>query len=465
MTDTADSLKHGEVELTAKYRLEERRGTGESARQGDTRRPYDRDYSRILHSSSFRRLQAKTQVLSLGHSDFYRTRLTHSLEAAQIGRGISHHLRHNRPECAYLLPPRSLVEASALAHDLGHPPFGHYGERQLNLLMREHGGFEGNGQTLRMLTELETGALSNGLNLSRRTLLAVLKYPVAYSDSIKARGYPKDAPTDALHERKGLTPPKCYFDSERPVVDWLLSPFTDDERRWLCELDVPTDPKKLAKTKHKTLDATIMELADDIAYGVHDLEDALRMERIGRDELAGGKYGIEAKMEAAFKGHETTATVALEGLLTSEARRRKQAIGSLVNLFVTSVDLERNDPSGQLHLECGLFAYRAELRAPQRELLGALKTLVYDEVIARPVVRQIESRGAHMIGQVWDVLLGMAEDLLPSQQRDTWREAKGNATAQRRVLCDYVSGMTDAYITQLYERLYQPHHGSPFDVQ
>ena len=152
----------------------------------DHRDPYYRDYARLVHSAAFRRLQAKTQVLGLGESDFYRTRLTHSLEVAQIGAGLVVHLRAQLqlptmpPQPRFeswlnLLPSEKLIEAICLAHDLGHPPFGHGGERALNYAMRGAGGFEGNGQTLRILARLEKNSEDHGLNPTRRLLLGVLK--------------------------------------------------------------------------------------------------------------------------------------------------------------------------------------------------------------------------------------------------------------------------------------------------
>ena len=159
-----------------------------SERQGNnTRRPdeirseYERDLSRLIHSSAFRRLQSKTQVLGLGESDFYRTRLTHSMEVAQIGSGILSQLNIRYPVGvateAEFLPHPSLMQAICLAHDIGHPPFGHGGEVALNYCMRAYGGFEGNGQTLRILTQLDKYTESNGLDPTRRLILGVLKYP------------------------------------------------------------------------------------------------------------------------------------------------------------------------------------------------------------------------------------------------------------------------------------------------
>lgn len=159
-------------------------------RQDDVRNEWERDYSRLIHSSAFRRLQAKTQVLGLGESDFYRTRLTHSMEVAQIGSGIKRWLKNgaysNKLDQDFLndlLPDSALINAICLAHDLGHPPFGHGGEVALNICMREFGGFEGNGQTLRILTKLEKYTEQNGMNPTRRLLLGILKYPIPYSET------------------------------------------------------------------------------------------------------------------------------------------------------------------------------------------------------------------------------------------------------------------------------------------
>src|SRR5712671_2945909 len=125
--------------------------------QDDARDASDIDYARIVHSASFRRLQGKTQILNLGDSDFYRTRLTHSLEVAQIAGGIIRHLEKHfsTHPVAKHLPDRSMIQAIGCTHDLGHPPFGHGGETALNYCMRDFGGFEGNGQTLRILSKLE----------------------------------------------------------------------------------------------------------------------------------------------------------------------------------------------------------------------------------------------------------------------------------------------------------------------
>src|SRR6478609_9067568 len=142
------------------------------AQNSDARDEADIDYSRVIHSASFRRLQGKTQILNLGDSDFYRTRLTHSLEVAQIAGGVAKQLEKSFPkhDATRHLPDRGLIHAVGCTHDLGHAPFGHGGEVALNYCMRDHGGFEGNGQTLRILARLEAFSANAGANLTRRTL-------------------------------------------------------------------------------------------------------------------------------------------------------------------------------------------------------------------------------------------------------------------------------------------------------
>ena len=159
------------------------RKQGASTRE---REDYARDRARIIHSAFFRRLQGKTQVLGLGESDFYRTRLTHSLEVAQIAGGIVEDLqeKYQHTDYAKFIPSQNLIETIGLAHDIGHAPFGHGGEVALNYVMRDDGGFEGNAQTMRICTQLGEYSEEDGLNLTRRTLLGLIKYPATYSQVV-----------------------------------------------------------------------------------------------------------------------------------------------------------------------------------------------------------------------------------------------------------------------------------------
>jgi dGTPase len=260
----------------------------------------------VVHSASFRRLQGKTQILNLGDSDFYRTRLTHSLEVAQIAEAIGRQFRKDfktHPAFNYL-PDISAIRAIALTHDLGHPPFGHGGEAALNYCMRNDGGFEGNGQTLRILSKLEKFSETFGSNLTRRTLLGVLKYPVPFSVVFNTNLTPQVDPNStaiSIIDRKSSKPPKCYMDSEQDVVDWVLDPLSSTDRDRFCLFRTEAD--KHHKPLHRSFDCSIMSLADDIAYGVHDLEDALALLLISEEEFR--KFVSEDKCSSFLtKGKE-----------------------------------------------------------------------------------------------------------------------------------------------------------------
>lgn len=235
----------------------------------DARDGFDVDYGRVVHSGSFRRLQGKTQILNLGDSDFYRTRLTHSLEVAQIAGGLKRQLAKNYPDhkAVRYLPPLSLIQTSGFCHDLGHPPFGHGGEVALNYCMRNAGGFEGNGQTLRILSRLENFSQKHGADLTRRSLLAILKYPVLFSKVSNADITPKmdDMATSIRTlDRSSCKPPKCFFDAESDVVEWILNPMSPNDRTQFQEFDGA--PGKHEKARHKSFDCSIMDQSDDIAY-------------------------------------------------------------------------------------------------------------------------------------------------------------------------------------------------------
>lgn len=264
----------------------------------DYRTPWERDFARIIHSAAFRRLQSKTQIFGLGDSDFYRTRLTHSLEVAQISTAIVNNLKRRFDQTAKqihsFLPDANLITAIGLAHDLGHPPFGHGGEAALNYCMNCFGGFEGNGQTLRILSKLEKYSTNCGLNPTRRLLFGILKYPGSYnllSSSDVNNIIRKNEGNPIWKVSKELSkPPKCYMDCEDDVVTWMFKPFNENDKRIFTSYKDGKfygdgEIKLHAKTIYKTLDASIMELADDISYGVHDLEDAIALRLITENKF------------------------------------------------------------------------------------------------------------------------------------------------------------------------------------
>jgi dGTPase len=428
----------------------------------DARDDGDIDYGRVIHSSSFRRLQGKTQILNLGDSDFYRTRLTHSLEVAQIAAGLTKQLAKSYPDhpAASHLPDRSMIQAIGCSHDLGHPPFGHGGEIALNYCMRSHGGFEGNGQTLRILSRLENFSANAGANLSRRTLLGMLKYPVAYSQARNPALVPKlfSGPTtlDIIDDQASV-PPKCYMDSERDVVDWIIKPFSPTERDEFQTCDPIAD--KHHRPRHKSLDCSIMDAADDIAYGVHDLEDAIALGLIDKETLSAAlldkcpSFLDALKAKYPDESENDVFSHMVEGLFAGSGTR-KRFISRLVHHFITAAEFEEHNAFAE-----PLVRYRVKLKQPQSDFLKALKKLVANEVIFSPSVQHLEFKGQTMVVSVFEALQADPKRLLP---RDAYAKFTA-ASNDPRIICDHVAGMTDTYLLRTYERLFSPRMGSVFD--
>ncbi|TFW28884.1 anti-phage deoxyguanosine triphosphatase [Massilia horti] len=410
-----------------------------------------RDRARVIHCAAFRRLQSKTQVLGIGESDFYRTRLTHSLEVAQIGSSIRHVLHSAgaaQPWHAYL-PPPALVEAVGLLHDLGHPPFGHGGEVALNFLMKDHGGFEGNAQTLRIMARLGEYSSEHGLDLTRRAMLGAMKYPCLYSEL-------------AVPEHDGIRPadckpPKCIYDEEAAVRDWILQPLSNADQARFVQFSVrEVRGRRVATSLHKSFDTSIMELADDIAYGVHDFEDALALQLI--DEKRWHGEVSPAIFECARDGIAGQGTEFYRAKLFSHSdKERKHAISKLVDYFVSSVIVtEKPDFSAPL------FRYNAALPAEQAHVLRILKEFVFDQVIRRPQVQAMEFKGQRIVRRLFEALYENLGRLLP---RDTAKDFEECASerGKMRIVSDYISGMTDSDATRLYHRLFSPDVGSIYD--
>tara|TARA_Y100001933_G_scaffold137868_1_gene136844 strand:- start:1414 stop:2751 length:1338 start_codon:yes stop_codon:yes gene_type:complete len=428
----------------------------------DAREDGDIDYARVIHSASFRRLQGKTQILNLGDSDFYRTRLTHSLEVAQIAGGLAKQLAKSFPDhpATAHLPDRSMIQAIGCTHDLGHPPFGHGGEVALNYCMRAQGGFEGNGQTLRILSRLEMFSANAGANLSRRTLLGVLKYPVAYSQARNQALLPTlfSGPTTLkVIDAKASKPPKCYLDCERDVVDWILQPLSEDEREEFQACD--SEMGKHHAPRHKSLDCSIMDAADDIAYGVHDLEDAIALGLIDKETLAGALHDKCPSFLDSLKEkypEESANDVFgnfVEGLFDGSGTR-KRFISRLVHHFITAAEFAEHEPFVD-----PLVRYRAKLKKEQSAFLKVLKDLVADEVILDPGVQHLEFKGQTMVVSVFEALQADPKRLLPRDAYAKFAAANNNP----RIICDHVAGMTDTYLLRTYERLFSPRMGSVFD--
>lgn len=423
----------------------------QASNSGFERDEYGRDRARIIHSAFFRRLQGKTQVLGIGESDFYRTRLTHSLEVAQIAGGVSEFLKmkyKDEETIVNLLPEQNLIESIGLVHDIGHPPFGHGGEVALNYAMRNDSGFEGNAQTLRICTKLGEYSDNDGLNLTRRTLLGVIKYPCFYNDVVNSELYEKEN-SNSLN-LDNYSPPKCIFDCDSDHVEWIFRPFDKDRNIFMSASYIEGKHKK---PLYKSLDASIMEIADDIAYGVHDLEDAIALrlvsERIWKTDVVDKLKDPLSTFPLSAKIDEYTKL-----LFSGENKTRKKAISLLVNYFVINTKI----------IEIGKFRhklldYQAKFPSIILEELNILKDFVINHVIKTPEVQTLEYKGQQMIVKLFNAIANNPSRLLPKKYYQKYKSEGNNL----RVICDYLAGTTDDYATRLYHKIFTPSSGSIFD--
>lgn len=397
---------------------------------------YERDYGRIIHSSAFRRLQGKTQVFGPLEGDFHRTRLTHTLEVSQIARGISIQLNANAIELktSGCLIDVSLVEAAALAHDLGHPPFGHQGERVLNECMKDYGGFEGNAHTFRLLTKLE-GNKGRGLNLTRATLLGIIKYPIVFSE------------TEIKCKEKSENPPKVnIFDEDRQVWEWLLKDFTERDINYYLAKE---EGDKYYKTKHKTLECSIIELADDIAYATHDLQDVLKFKLLDLTTF------IEEALEYINK-HNSLQLESIKEILENlnESKQIDTFIPDLIHRFIKNISIVKNDADSMR------LKYNAVMGPEVKGFLDLISKVVYNKVIKGQRVQTLEWKGNIIIKGLFDAMMD-SDLLLPEDKRF---EKNDDTKMKARKVCDYIAGMTDQYAANFYKRLYEPGTGRLFDI-
>ena len=431
-----------------------RRAPAGVQRQEDHREEYERDRARVIHSSAFRRLQAKTQILGVLEGDFHRTRLTHSMEVAQIGRGLVLNLQKKFPELNDLLPRLEQIETTGLAHDLGHPPFGHGGETALNCAMADYGGFEGNGQTLRILTLLESHSPENGLDLTRRTLLGVLKYPVPYANLCKTSSPDATDKSANLNFQQTWQPPKCFLDTEQEVFNWIVAPLSNTDQVRFCEYTRPTTQSH-GRSLHKALDTSLMNLADDIAYGVHDFEDGIVLRLLTREHWQEVAQKLDPKW--AEKNNLLQIETMLFTRTDNSGYSRRQGVGALVHALISSAELKLND-----EFEEPLLGWNVVLPEEPQRFLKALKETVSRHVIQLNTVQAATFKGRKIVLSLFDALSAEPEMLLPSSFQLLWKEAKSDLQ-QKRIICDFIAGMTDQYANRFYERLFLPGHGSVFD--
>lgn len=446
------------------------------------RSPYRRDYARLIHSPAFRRLQGKTQLYPGLESDFFRNRLTHSLEVAQIAKSIA--LRINS---TFLHGVRDLMidpdicEFAGLAHDLGHPPFGHQGEEALDECMRDLGGFEGNAQTLRILSRLEKKVKEDGqingkrygLNLCFRTLASILKYNRAIPLNSKDR-------PSGFEEH----PLKGYYLSEEPLVEMIKDN--------VIKLGYRED--------FKTVECQIMDIADDIAYSTYDLEDGFKAgfyhptifftypdqiyENVAHkvSKAINGEFTDNDVREVLFGifspiyefneeeflqveledisepylafpkvraisvlGNIINNTVRASKLLGENGYLRTQFTASLVDNALSGVRFKLNEKYPSLSK---VFLERETLIKVE-----VLKNFTYESQILSPRLKVAEYRGKEIVKTLYEVLKGNdGWRLMPSDFQQLYKGAV-DPSVKARVIVDFIAGMTDKYAIEFYGRL------------
>lgn len=375
-------------------RHEDSRGRYFSEAPSATRTPFQRDRDRIIHATAFRRLKQKTQVFVAHEGDHFRTRLTHSLEVAQIARTIARTLGLDE----------DLAETLALCHDLGHPPFGHAGEDQLDACMQPFDGFDHNAQSLRIVTRLERRYPQfDGLNLSWETLEGLCKH-----------NGPLTGPDTSIRD--------------------LPAAFRDFPHLADLEIDQFAGPE-----------AQVAALSDDIAYNNHDIDDG----------MAAGLFTVDDLLELpvvgdVFRGVRIEYPMLDDRMVTYEAVRR--LIGLWINDLIgeTQARVARHKPKSAADvraLDEPLIAFSQGLEPPQRALRAFLHARMYKHYR----VNRMRSKAKRVLADLFEVFLNEPQTLPPP-----WKgQAEALEDADRaRIVCDYIAGMTDNFALEEHRRLF-----------
>jgi len=371
------------------------------------RTEFMRDRARVIHSAALRRLAAKTQVAVPWENDFQRTRLSHSLECAQIGRELGESLGAD-PD---------LQDTACLAHDLGHPPFGHNGEEALAQIASEFGGFEGNAQSFRLLVRLEAKTVDSdgksiGLNLTRASLDGATKYPWPRSQNLRKFG---------------------VYDDDVEVFNWMRT-------------GAPIDKK--------CIEAQIMDWSDDCAYSVHDLEDAIFANQVSVKNFETDfedlyavmvrDYGSDASAQEAVDAHKRLSALSAwphyyDGTHRSLARL-KDSTSQLIGRFVLAAELETR----RIHGDGPLSRYSADLEIPREQKIEVdfLKAIAGHYLINAAHSQDRYAKQQVIISELVEMLRARAPQELDSFFLKSWNEA-GDEMARMRVIIDQVAALTD----------------------
>jgi dGTPase len=374
-------------------RPEKSRGRLHDTEASHTRSVFQRDRDRILHAGAFRKLQYKTQVFVVHEGDYYRTRLTHSLEVAQIARSISRALGLDE----------DLAEACALAHDLGHPPFAHAGEDALQAVMEPYGGFDHNEQTFRIVTELEQRyADFDGLNLTWETIEGVVKH---------------NGPLGG--------------EGQRPFRPSILA----FDKAWPLELD-----------RYTSAEAQVAALSDDIAYNSHDVDDGLRS----------GLIEVEQLLEVPLVGDLYKAVLAAHPKADA-ARQRYEVIRRMITQLVDDLIAETKRRVLEGGVESaedvrGLGKPLVAFSEGMREKDKGLRAFLLRDLYRHTKVNRTRRKARQIVSELFECYLAEPECLPQEWRRQA--EAEKGEMGRARLVADYIAGMTDSYAMKEHRRLF-----------
>ena len=409
-------------------------GRGQS-KNDKGRTPFEQDRDRIIYSPAFRRLQSKTQVFLSGEFDFYRTRLTHSIEVSQIGRSIVNHLNRSSDSLGDdFFIDQDLVESICLAHDIGHPSFGHAGEQVLNELMLKSGGFEGNAQNLRILVDLfyRNKTEWSGMKPTRAFLDGMLKYKVLFNDSEKKKNH-------------------FIYDFQKDILD-----FVSPDAAFGSMFD-----SEKSLNSFKSLECRIMDWADDIAYSIHDLDDGIRAGFITVKKI---RNWMEDK-DKDYTGEDDKFLESMCEAIIDDTF--SSFLARLIGEFIHATSLVRRENS--LLAVTNRYVFDIAIEPDAKKLCSLLKMLAVGLVFHTPQVHQLEYKGGEILRKLFMV---MEEEyiqkgkpsyrLLPAHYHKVM--LNNDEHTKRRMVCDYISGMTDGFVVRTYKRLFDPDFGSIVDL-
>jgi dGTPase len=369
--------------------------------ESPTRTPFQRDRDRIIHSTAFRRLKHKTQVFVYHEGDHYRTRLTHSIEVAQIARSLARGLRVDE----------DLAEALALSHDFGHTPFGHTGEDALDELMRDYGGFDHNAQSLRIVTSLERHyAEFDGLNLTWETLEGLVKH---------------NGPLERKPDN-GKSP----IPIPRPILEYNA----------LHDLDL---------ARHSGLEAQCAAIADDIAYNAHDLDDGLRAGLFELDDLA------SLPLTGDFLGEVQQRYPGLDNNRTTHEVVRRQITAMVEDVLATTRrNLARLSPHSDDDIRGAgttLVTFSSEMSIAERRI----KAFLRDRMYRAPSVMKVRDNAQIIVRDLFRAYF-FGDAQMPTDWGQNWEDANLRLDEQKRarLVADFLAGMTDRYALSEHKRLF-----------